>query len=467
MKAVSVMVLFALLTSSLLAQPPCASVNANAASADWHVDVNAPNPPGTGTKSDPYSTIGAAFNVADDNDRIFVAPGTYDLTNAGETYPYQWGSNAVLSQLGIQIIGTAGAAATILDGEGMVTSGFGIMRFRRLAAGAKIRGFTFRGYAGTLGAVRLGSTTSMFEAYNVEISHCIFEGSAPGSGIATFGASARLSIHDNVFLNNNDNGMWCSDITGNVNPCGPEPSGGEVYNNTFVGNGNGIRLQGGAWLVYNNVIVNSTANGIFDFGLAGFPSASFSYTLDNNCVFGNGTDYGMGTAPGASAVLADPMLVSGDYHLQPGSPCIDAGTATSPLVFTSDFDGDPRRLNTTPDVGADELNDVSHVVSAASLGLPVVQYDVNAPPGTMTQRGYSMGTGNILITEGNFLLDLGSLTILDPAAVPVPAAGTLILPISIAGLPPSVIGTVVYSQAVVFGATGGRLTNMVTTIICP
>ncbi len=450
----------------------CASVNANPARTDWFVDVAATNPSATGTKSDPFPTIGSAFSIADDNDRVFVAPGIYDPA-AGETYPYQWGANAALSQLNIELIGTAGAASTIVDGGGTF-SGFGIMRFRLLAAGAKVRGFTFRGYNGTLGAIRLGSISANFEAYDVEISHCVFEGSI-GSGVATFGASAGLKIHDNVFVNNFDNGIWCSDITANVNPCAGVVSGGEVYNNTFVGNGNGIRLQGGTWAVFNNVVVNSNVNGIFDFGLAGFPAASSSYTLDNNCVFGNTTDYGGGLVAGANSISADPMFVNpglNDFHLMPGSPCVDAGTSPLPSYVASDMDQDPRQLAGSsgvqaPDMGADEVNDVSHVATAVSLAFPVVSYDVIGPPGDLVQRGYSMGQGNLLLAEGNLLVDLASLTIIDSVPVPIPASGTLILPISLVGLSPSIIGTPIYSQAVVFGALGGRLTNAWTTIICP
>ncbi len=460
------------LCAPVLLSQSCASANANPAVADWFVDATATNPSAQGTKSDPFPTIGGAFNVADDNDRIFVAAGTYDAA-AGETFPYQWGANAALSQLGIQIIGVSGAANTIVDGGGL-SSGFGIMRFRLLAAGASIRGFTFRGYGGTLGAIRLGSTSGGFEAHDVEISHCIFEGSA-GSGIATFGASSALKIHDNLFLNNLDNGLWCSDITSNTNPCAMGSSGGEVYNNTFVGNGNGIRLQGGVWDVYNNIVVNSTVNGIFDFGLAGFPAAVGSYTLDFNCLFGNGVAYGGGLVAGPGGIAADPMFVNAaanDFHLSASSPCIDAGRFILPPYMASDMDGDPRQLpgssgTLRSDMGADEYTDVSHVVSAASLGFPVAQFDVNGPPGDSVLRGFSLGQGNLVIAEGHFLLDLASLTILDPVPVPIPAGGTLILPVGLSGLPPSAIGTPVYSQAVVFGAAGGRLTNSWTTIICP
>jgi cytoskeletal protein CcmA (bactofilin family) len=54
----------------------------------------------------------------------------------------------------------------------------------------------------------------------------------------------------------------------------------------------------------------------------------------------------------------DPVFVdpdNGDFHLQAGSPCIDAGTDDVLTLASTDFEGDPRILGTMPDMGVDEF----------------------------------------------------------------------------------------------------------------
>ncbi len=64
--------------------------------------------------------------------------------------------------------------------------------------------------------------------------------------------------------------------------------------------------------------------------------------------------YGTFTASGNN-INADPLFVGGgDYHLTTGSPCIDAGSASAPLLPLTDFEGDDRILGDEPDIGADE-----------------------------------------------------------------------------------------------------------------
>jgi hypothetical protein len=55
----------------------------------------------------------------------------------------------------------------------------------------------------------------------------------------------------------------------------------------------------------------------------------------------------------------DPLFVdeaNGDLHLQPSSPCIDAGDNSAPALPTTDIDGNARIINGTVDMGADEYS---------------------------------------------------------------------------------------------------------------
>jgi hypothetical protein len=84
-------------------------------------------------------------------------------------------------------------------------------------------------------------------------------------------------------------------------------------------------------------------------------------TLRNNCVFGNadknyvglpdptGTSGNLSTDPQLAATSAYP-----DVHLQPGSPCRDAGDAASVSAEWLDLDGQARVQGPTVDIGADE-----------------------------------------------------------------------------------------------------------------
>jgi hypothetical protein len=44
----------------------------------------------------------------------------------------------------------------------------------------------------------------------------------------------------------------------------------------------------------------------------------------------------------------------GDFRLQPGSPCIDAGSGNVPGLPAADFDGNPRVVGGSVDMGAFE-----------------------------------------------------------------------------------------------------------------
>ena len=53
----------------------------------------------------------------------------------------------------------------------------------------------------------------------------------------------------------------------------------------------------------------------------------------------------------------DPLFVdlgNEDYHLQPGSPCIDTGNNLAPQLPGTDMDGQPRMVNGIVDMGAYE-----------------------------------------------------------------------------------------------------------------
>jgi parallel beta-helix repeat protein len=104
------------------------------------------------------------------------------------------------------------------------------------------------------------------------------------------------------------------------------------------------------------------ANNIFDNNVVGIAADAASkglVTLDNNCVHANGTDYeGIADVTGANGnIRADPLLADpahNNFHIQPQSPCHDAGENGAVAPGETDIDGLARIIGSSVDIGADE-----------------------------------------------------------------------------------------------------------------
>ena len=131
----------------------------------------------------------------------------------------------------------------------------------------------------------------------------------------------------------------------------------DIVNNTVVQCPVGILVGGGDYVhtsgpadyvnVFNNIVVNSTM-GIDEQGQTGLHNV-----YSNNLLFGNATNFGLSNGLVAkNTLLVDPRftnLAGADYHLQTGSPAINAGSTT--LAPADDLDG---KLRSQPDIGAFE-----------------------------------------------------------------------------------------------------------------
>jgi hypothetical protein len=145
----------------------------------------------------------------------------------------------------------------------------------------------------------------------------------------------------------------------------------EIINNTFYNNdGVGIGLYDNPDVqnitVRNNLL---SQNRFIQIAVGGIPTGTL--TIDHNLVHGSrdwSDEY-----DGASVVVGNPQLVNpngADFHLRPGSPAINQGSAVD--APADDFDGNSRPQGMAWDIGAYEVI-VSSWPADRFLYLPLVR----------------------------------------------------------------------------------------------
>jgi hypothetical protein len=129
-----------------------------------------------------------------------------------------------------------------------------------------------------------------------------------------------------------------------------------IANNSIIGN---EAVDGGGAHLYESS--PTIANTIVAFNSSGIHANHGDPTLRHNCVYGNAAyNYDNIEDPTGidGNISADPLLADlqyGNVHIQPDSPCVDAGH-NADAIGEFDFDGEPRIQPTdgTADIGADE-----------------------------------------------------------------------------------------------------------------
>jgi hypothetical protein len=249
---------------------------------------------------------------------------------------------------------------------------------------------------------------------------------AAGGGI-NVSSNFAGRIQNNVIINNaaSDPTAGNGGIGGGIYALAPLEALESLFilNNTIVGNtatAYGSLEQGGgiAVSIYPPIYTPPDpipdriviANNIIAFNSSGIYetlNTTMIYpTLVSNDLYSNGgKDYFTinSTFPGGPTdIHLDPLFVNragGDFHLQQGSPCINAGSnAVIPVTLTTDFEGDPRIINITVDMGADEFK------AGADTTSPTVTITspTNNPTYSTNQPVISIGgtaTDNVGITS--------------------------------------------------------------------
>lgn len=280
------------------------------------------------TFTQPLQTLTAAVALAGPGDKIHLLPGTYGPATNGEVLPIAVGQS---SQAGLVI---RGIGDVIFDLNGSTST---FMRLISGADGARITNITIRNtdVAGWwTRAINSGSgVNSANAANNVEIDRCRFENINRGFVLWTADNVTGWQIHDNLFIN-------CA------NDAILEYSGtNEIVNNTFhTGAQKAYISDSTTSLCYDNLI--ASYNIAFENNTAGNPMARYQGNWLYQCTT-NQQGAGMtGALPATNQVGVDPLLVnpaSGDYHVQPTSPTIDAGVL--PAFARADYDDNARLVD--------------------------------------------------------------------------------------------------------------------------
>ena len=250
------------------------------------------------------TNIQSAIDAAASGDLLLVTNGLY--------------AGGVTVSKPLTLLSVNGAQSTIIDGAGKTQCIY-------LTDGVSLSGFTLtNGFAGTGG----------------------------GLGCSSIGAYVTNCV-----------------IVGNVATNGGGASGGTLYNCLLTRNSVSAAQYGVAGGAYGSVLYNCTVseNQAYQFGGVYSRVAAYNSIIYNNTaqVYPNFWDgmflYYCCASPmptnGVGNITNAPFFVNevtGDFHLQSGSLCVDAGN-TAFVTNTTDLDGNPRISGGSVDMGAYEF----------------------------------------------------------------------------------------------------------------
>ncbi len=297
--------------------------------------------------------VDAAYFFGSGFDIVLVSNGVYATGSRDTPGSYSCSNRVVINGGGWRVQSVNGAAVTVIDGGNAVRcvyiggdsslSGFTLRNGKSLpdGSGNSVGPRNDNSGGGAVGGGTLINCTLSANwavkgggAYSCTLSNCTLS----GNSASYFGGGASDSTLNICVLSGNSavggggGANWCM-----LNNC-------TLSGNSAVGGG------GAEQGTLNNCIVY--------FNTAVFNPNCDSSTLNYSCSPG---------LTGAGNITNDPQFVdaaNSNFHLKATSPCIDAGNNAYATNGVTDFDGNPRIVNGTVDMGAYEYQFVTVSVVA-------------------------------------------------------------------------------------------------------
>lgn len=362
------------LLSAMLAitLPACLLVSRSVAAAqknavDRYVSLNGIDWKNDGSRLRPWRTIEFAASKATPGMTIHVQPGTYRFSTiiitrtsgtSGKRIRYvsdeRWGAKLVTSTT--QVWQNSGA---YVDIEGFDISSSTQQTYIGIHSQGSYDRILYNhvhdlpappGSCPQGAGIMMGDMRTVGQEAEGNVVHDV--GPPPGACREIHGiyVSAPYSrVVNNVLFRNSGMGVQ---LWGRPDHC-------VVANNTIFANGRGLVVGGDPkygindyTVVANNIVYKNLDVGIYESGITGLNNR-----FVNNLVSGNKTNWFLKKGVQSGSIEQDPKFVrytgtpEGDYHLQPKSPAINAGS----LDFMPELDAELNQRGRQPALGAYEF----------------------------------------------------------------------------------------------------------------
>ncbi len=454
------------------------------ASATTHyVDLNCTNSVAPYLSWDTAATnIQQAVSFAAGGETVLVTNGVYRY-GAGNSRV------AVLNNITVQSVN--GPAVTAIEGYQVpgTTNGPGAIRCAYLGNGAILSGFTLTNGATIAGEVGGGVKCA---AANCLVTNCVIV----GNSASTAGGAYSGTLINCAFLRNSSG--WGGGANNSI-----------LVNCTFVGNISGYRGGGAAYSSLTNCVLIGNYAASYGGGADGSTVVNCTVVSNTAAQYGGGVEGGtilnsvvyynnlLSVSPGNTNYhslmaitnccttpmpvyggnnITDPPLFAnltgGDLHLSAVSPCINAGNNAF-VAAGVDFDGRPRIVAGTVDIGAYEFPSLIHYVKTGNFG-PVPPYTnwITAATNIQDAIDAALAGDLILVSNGTYNVGervvFGAMTnrvVIDKAVTVQSvngAAATAIAGLRNANIPPNGIRCVYLTNGAALA--GFTLTNGATLI---